>query len=165
MFETGEELAMFAMFDQMPGTVILSVLAIILVTTFFVTSSDSGSLVLEHLSTGGKHETPATGRVFWAASEGVVASTLLIAGGDAAVDALQAAAIASGLPFAVILLFMIYAVMQGLKKEYRILQSNEFEELIDDLEDKGEIVVTTETGDVVTEVRTRDDRVVNVGSD
>ncbi|AXR76839.1 BCCT family transporter [Natrarchaeobaculum sulfurireducens] len=164
-FETGEELAMFAMFDLMPGTVVLSVLAIILVTTFFVTSSDSGSLVLEHLSTGGKHETPATGRVFWAASEGLVASTLLIAGGDAAVDALQAAAIASGLPFAVILLFMIYAVMQGLKKEYRILQSNEFEELIDDLEDQGEIVVTTETGDLVTEVKTRDDRVINVGSD
>ncbi len=165
MFETGEELAMFAMFDLMPGTVVLSVLAIILVTTFFVTSSDSGSLVLEHLSTGGKHETPATGRVFWAASEGVVAATLLIAGGDAAVDALQAAAIASGLPFAVILLFMIYAVMQGLKKEYRILQSDDFEELIDDLEEQGEIVVTSETGDLVTEVRTRDDRVVNVGGD
>ncbi|WP_255190573.1 BCCT family transporter [Natronobeatus ordinarius] len=162
MFDVGLEVAMFAMFDAMPGTVILSILAIVLVTTFFVTSSDSGSLVLEHLSTGGKHETPAAGRVFWAASEGLVAAALLVAGGDAAIEALQAAAIASGLPFVVILLFMIYAVRQGLKREYRILQSDEFNELIDDLEDEDEVVVTTQRGDLVTEVRTRDDRVVDV---
>ncbi|MDJ1434681.1 BCCT family transporter [Halostagnicola sp. A-GB9-2] len=165
VFEVGEEVAMFAMFDLMPGTVLLSLLAIILVTTFFVTSSDSGSLVLEHLSTGGKHETPPAGRVFWAASEGLVAATLLIAGGDAAVEALQAAAIASGLPFTVILLFMIYAVMIGLRREYRLLQSDEFTELIDDLEEEEEIVVTSQTGDLVTHVRTREDRVIDVSDD
>ncbi|ELY70351.1 BCCT family transporter [Natronobacterium gregoryi] len=153
---------MFAMFDLMPGTIILSTIAIILVTTFFVTSSDSGSLVLEHLSTGGKHETPATGRVFWAASEGLVAAALLIAGGDAAVEALQAAAIASGLPFAVILLFMIYAVLQGLQTEYAILESDEFAEVVDELEEDNDVVVTTQRGDLVTEVKTRGDRVVDV---
>ncbi|ARS91198.1 BCCT family transporter [Natrarchaeobaculum aegyptiacum] len=162
MFEVGEELAMFAMFDLMPGTVILSAIAIVLVTTFFVTSSDSGSLVLEHLSTGGKHETPVSGRVFWAASEGLVAAALLVAGGDAAVEALQAAAIASGLPFAVILLFMIYAVMQGLQREYEILESDEFNELIEDLEGSDEVVVTTESRELVTEVRSTDDRVTDV---
>ncbi|SDQ55929.1 BCCT family transporter [Natronobacterium texcoconense] len=162
MFDVGEELAMFAMFDLMPGTIVLSALAIVLVTTFFVTSSDSGSLVLEHLSTGGKHETPATGRVFWAASEGLVASALLVAGGDAAVEALQAAAIASGLPFAIILLFMIYAVLKGLQTEYAILESDEFAEVIDELEDDNDVVVTTQRGDLVTEVRTSDDRVVDV---
>ncbi|MDG5759656.1 BCCT family transporter [Natronococcus sp. A-GB1] len=165
IFEVGEELAMFAMFDLMPGTLILSVLAIVLVTTFFVTSSDSGSLVLEHLSTGGKHETPPTGRVFWAASEGLVASTLLIAGGDAAVEALQAAAIASGLPFTLILLFMMYAVLIGLRREYKTLKSDEFAELIDDLEEDDEIVVTSQTGDLVTHVKTRDGTVVDVGDD
>ncbi|MDG5820470.1 BCCT family transporter [Natronococcus sp. A-GB7] len=165
VFEVGEEVAMFAMFELMPGTVILSLLAIVLVTTFFVTSTDSGSLVLEHLSTGGKHETPPAGRVFWAASEGLVAATLLIAGGDAAVEALQAAAIASGLPFTFILLFMMYAVLVGLRREYKTLQSDEFAELIEDLEDEDEIVVTSQTGDLVTHVRTREGTVVDVGDD
>ena len=165
VFEVGEEVAMFAMFELMPGTVILSMLAIVLVTTFFVTSTDSGSLVLEHLSTGGKHETPPAGRVFWAALEGLVAATLLIAGGDAAVEALQAAAIASGLPFTLILLFMMYAVLTGLRREYRTLQSDEFAELIDDLEEEDEIVVTSQTGDLVTHVKTRDGTIVDVGDD
>lgn len=156
---------MFAMFELMPGTVVLSVLAIVLVTTFFVTSSDSGSLVLEHLSTGGKHETPPAGRVFWAVSEGLVAATLLIAGGDAAVESLQAAAIASGLPFTLILLFMMYAVLTGLRREYRTLQSDEFTELIEDLQEEDEIVVRSRTGDLVTHVRTRDGTVVDVGDD
>ncbi|ELY53016.1 BCCT family transporter [Natronococcus jeotgali] len=165
VFETGEEVAMFAMFELMPGTVVLSVLAIVLVTTFFVTSSDSGSLVLEHLSTGGKHETPPAGRVFWAVSEGLVAATLLIAGGDAAVESLQAAAIASGLPFTLILLFMMYSVLTGLRREYRTLQSDEFTELIEDLQEEDEIVVRSRTGDLVTHVRTRDGTVVDVGDD
>ncbi|WP_418282399.1 BCCT family transporter [Halorubrum sp. DTA98] len=165
VFEVGEDTAMFAMFDLMPGTVILSLLAIVLVTTFFVTSSDSGSLVLEHLTTGGKHETPPTGRVFWAVSEGLVAATLLIAGGDAAISALQAAAITSGLPFTVILLFMMYAVMKGLQKEYRILNSDEFNDRVDELKENDNVVVTSRGSGIVTQVRTSDDAVVNVGDD
>ena len=165
VFEVGEDTAMFAMFDLMPGTVILSVLAVVLVTTFFVTSSDSGSLVLEHLSTGGKHETPPAGRVFWATSEGLVAIALLVAGGDAAINALQAAAIASGLPFTIILLFMIYAVMKGLQKEYRILNSDEFQERMDELREDDDVVVTSSGSNLVTQVRTKDDTVVDVGDD
>ena len=165
VFEVGEDTAMFAMFDLMPGTVILSILAVVLVTTFFVTSSDSGSLVLEHLSTGGKHETPPAGRVFWATANGVVAITLLVAGGDAAISALQAAAITSGLPFTVILLFMIYAVLKGLQKEYRILNSDEFNERMDELREDDDVVVTSRGGNFVTQVRSKDDTVVDMGDD
>ncbi len=167
LFESGEEVAMFAMFDAMPGTLILSTIAIVLVTTFFVTSADSGSLVLEHLSSGGKHETPTTGRVFWASSVGLVAIALLVAGGDTAIEALQAAAIASGLPFTVILLFMIYSVLKGLQNEYRILESDEFADVVDDLEDDNEIVVTTQSGELVTEIKPRSkaERVVETGDD
>ena len=153
----GEDTAMFAMFDLLPGTAILSILAIILVTTFFVTSSDSGSLVLEHLSTGGKHKTPATGRVFWASSEGAVAIALLVAGGEQALSALQAAAITSGLPFLIILLFMIFAIMQGLRKEFRIMQTNEFQERIDEIEEESDVVVRTSSGNIVTGIEDRED--------
>ena len=163
--EFGEQTAMFAMFAEMPGTVILSVLAIILVTTFFVTSSDSGSLVLEHLSTGGKHETPAAGRVFWALAEGAVAAALLVAGGAEALDALQAAAIASALPFLFILLFMIFAVWKGLQKEYRIMESREFKEYISDLEEDRDVVVKRTGGGVVSRVSTADSEVGEVADD
>ncbi|GAB7089831.1 BCCT family transporter [Halorubrum luteum] len=165
VFEVGEDTAMFAMFDLMPGTTILALIAVVLVTTFFVTSSDSGSLVLEHLSTGGKHETPPAGRVFWASTEGLVAIALLVAGGDTAIEALQAAAIASGLPFTFILLFMIYAVMKGLQKEYRILNSDEFSERMDELREDDDVVVTSSGSNLVTQVRSKDDTVVDVGDD
>ena len=165
VFEVGEDTAMFAMFDLMPGTTILALIAVVLVTTFFVTSSDSGSLVLEHLSTGGKHETPPAGRVFWASTEGLVAIALLVAGGDTAIEALQAAAIASGLPFTFILLFMIYAVMKGLQKEYRILNSDEFQERMDELREDDDVVVTSSGSNLVTQVRSKDDTVVDVGDD
>ena len=166
VFEVGGETAMFAMFDLMPATTILSLLAIFLVVTFFVTSADSGSLVLEHLSTGGKHETPPAGRVFWASASGLVAATLLIAGGEAAVSALQAAAISSGLPFLFILLFMMYAVLKGLQKEYRILNSDAFAEQIEELEDDDENVVVRRQGNnLVTKVSTGDERVVSSSDD
>ena len=160
IFEVGEELALFALLDMIPGTEVLALLSIVLVTTFFVTSSDSGSLVLEHLSTGGKHETPATGRVFWAFSEGAVASALLLAGGEGAVGALQAAAITSGLPFLFILLFMIYAVWIGLASELKIMNSDEFQERIDELKDESGVVVESNQAGMVTQISSSDEEVV-----
>ncbi|HCX64972.1 MAG TPA: glycine/betaine ABC transporter, partial [Eubacteriaceae bacterium] len=73
-----ESLALFAMLEHLPLTGILSFVGIILVTVFFVTSSDSGSLVVDHLTSGGKLDSPVPQRVFWAIMEGVVAATLLI---------------------------------------------------------------------------------------
>jgi choline/glycine/proline betaine transport protein len=110
-------IALFAMVDSLPLNSISSVVGIILVTVFFVTSSDSGSLVVDHLTSGGKLDSPVPQRVFWAVMEGVVAATLLIGGG---LTALQTASVITGLPFAIILLIMIYSLNEGLKQEYEV---------------------------------------------
>ena len=106
--------AMFVMFEQFPMTNVLSFVGIVLVTIFFVTSSDSGSLVVDHLTSGGKLDSPVPQRVFWAMMEGVVAAVLLIGGG---LGTLQTAAVSTGLPFAVILLLIIYALYIGFSQE------------------------------------------------
>ncbi|MFW6298412.1 MAG: BCCT family transporter [Bacillota bacterium] len=119
IIDTDYALALFAVVDNLPLSAILSVVGILLVTVFFVTSSDSGSLVVDHLTSGGKLDSPVPQRIFWAVMEGVVAATLLIGGGLAA---LQTASVITGLPFAMILLIMIYSLFQGLKQEHEVEQ-------------------------------------------
>jgi hypothetical protein len=87
---------------------------IILVTMFFVTSSDSGSLVVDSIASGGKPDAPVGQRIFWALLEGAVAAALLFAGG---LKALQSVVISAGLPFTVLLLFVIYSLYQAFQKE------------------------------------------------
>ncbi|WP_374962670.1 BCCT family transporter [Spongiibacter tropicus] len=106
--------AIFKVFDYLPMGNIASMLATLLVITFFVTSSDSGSLVIDIITSGGNHEPPTWQRVFWAVTEGVVAIALLLAGGLAA---LQSAAIASALPFTFIMLVICYGLHKGLRRE------------------------------------------------
>ncbi len=144
--------ALFGMYDQLPGTLILSIVSVLLIATFFITSSDSGSLVIDHLTSGGKHDAPVAMRIFWAITEGVVASTLLIAGGSEGLQALQAAAISTGLPFAFILVFMAYAIYKGLQTEYDVLESREFQDRVQEMAEEGEVVVDTEGGEVITDV-------------
>jgi choline/glycine/proline betaine transport protein len=125
---------MFAMLDAYPLSAITPLLAILLITTFFVTSSDSGSLVIDHLTSGGKTAVPRTQRIFWAVTEGAVASVLLIGGG---LTALQTASITTGLPFAAILLVMVYSLYVGLNTEYTILMSEEFRERASEIAESG----------------------------
>jgi len=106
--------AMFAMLDNFPLHQVLSGIAIILVVIFFVTSSDSGSLVVDHLTSGGKLDSPTGQRVFWAVMEGVVAAVLLIGGG---LTTLQTASVSTGLPFALVLLVGVYSLYIGLNQE------------------------------------------------
>ena len=115
--EVDVSIALFAMLEHLPLTRFLSVIGIILVTVFFITSSDSGSLVVDHLTSGGKLDSPVPQRVFWAVMEGVVAATLLIGGG---LTALQTASIITGLPFALLLLFIIYSLNAGFSQEYEV---------------------------------------------
>ena len=105
---------MFVFLQSYPLTEISSFLAIILVTVFFVTSSDSGSLVVDHLTSGGKLTSPTTQRIFWALLEGVIAAVLLLGGG---LSTLQSVAISTGLPFAIIILFIIYSLYVGFSEE------------------------------------------------
>ncbi|MCP3176443.1 BCCT family transporter [Desulfuromonas sp. KJ2020] len=104
-------LALFKLYERLPFTSIVSFVTVILIITFFVTSSDSGSLVIDSLASGGVAHTPAWQRAFWAITEGVVASTLLIAGG---LNALQTMTIASALPFAVIMLIAALGMWRAL---------------------------------------------------
>ncbi len=110
-------LAMFSMLENLPLSEIMSSLAILLVLVFFVTSSDSGSLVIDGITAGGKEDAPVTQRVFWATMEGVIAGTLLFGGGAEALGALQAGAVTAGLPFTVVLIFMCLSLYKGLNRE------------------------------------------------
>jgi BCCT family betaine/carnitine transporter len=108
------ELSLFGMLSELPLTAITSTIGIILVVVFFVTSSDSGSLVIDTITAGGKVDAPVPQRVFWATFEGAVAITLLLGGG---LNALQAMVISTGLPFTLILLAMCVTIVQGLRSE------------------------------------------------
>jgi len=93
---------------------LLKGLSIILTVLYFVTSSDSGSLVVDLIAANGQ-EAHVVQRVFWAVSEGAVAVALLQAGGTQSLKALQAVSIIAGLPFTVILMFMCTALWRALK--------------------------------------------------
>ena len=110
-------LVLFQMLETMPFAELASGVAIILLITFFVTSSDSGSLVIDSISAGGKIDAPIPQRVFWASVEGLVAGTLLVGGGATALASLQAGAVATGLPFALVLLACCFSLYKGLRSE------------------------------------------------
>ncbi len=109
-----ESVAMFAVLDVLPFSLVTTVVTIFVITVFFVTSSDSGSFVIDMIASGGSLNPPVGLRIFWALSEGAVAAVLLLAGG---LGALQAGAIATGLPFTVVLLIVMAGVFKGLRSE------------------------------------------------
>ena len=110
------ELSLFAMLESLPLASITSTLGIVLVIVFFVTSSDSGSLVIDTITAGGKVDAPVPQRVFWCTFEGLVAIALLIGGG---LGWLQAMVISTGLPFTVVLLLMCWCILKGLMQEHK----------------------------------------------
>ncbi|QBI20953.1 BCCT family transporter [Egibacter rhizosphaerae] len=117
MEEGGDEVAMFAMLDAFPLSLLTAIVAMLVVIFFFVTSSDSGSFVIDILTSGGNPDPPVPTRIFWAVSEGLVAAVLLWAGGEFALDALQAGAVATGLPFTIVLLVVVVGLIKGLRTE------------------------------------------------
>jgi len=117
-------LALFQMLAELPLTAITSFLAIVLVLVFFITSSDSGSLVIDSITAGGKLDAPVPQRVFWAIMEGLIAGALLYGGGEQALNALQAGAITTGLPFTVVLLVMCFSLYKGLSAERKLMTAN-----------------------------------------
>ena len=106
--------ALFGFLKELPGYAIVSPIALVLIVIFFVTSSDSGSLVIDTITAGGKMDAPVSQRVFWCTLEGLVAIALLLGGGLAA---LQGAAVSTGIPFTLVLLGMMYCVYIALKSE------------------------------------------------
>ncbi|MGE4518211.1 MAG: BCCT family transporter [Desulfobacteraceae bacterium] len=109
--QSDHALALFKLYERLPFSSLISLVTVFLIITFFVTSSDSGSLVIDSLSAGGRDDSPVWHRSFWAITEGVVASTLLLAGG---LKALQTMAVATALPFAVIMLIAALGMWRAL---------------------------------------------------
>ncbi|WP_295044997.1 BCCT family transporter [uncultured Paracoccus sp.] len=108
------ELALFRMLDQLPLYAITAPLSLLLIVVFFVTSSDSGSLVIDSITAGGKLDAPVAQRVFWCTFEGLVAIALLLGGG---LNALQGAAVSMGVPFTLVLLAMAWCLYLALRSE------------------------------------------------
>ncbi|MQY46848.1 BCCT family transporter [Rhizobiales bacterium RZME27] len=105
---------LFRFFEYLPLPAITSTLAVILVSIFFITSADSGALVVDSIAAGGETQTTTGQRVFWCAMEGVVAGCLLLAGG---LTALQSATVASALPFAVVMLALVLSLYLGMRED------------------------------------------------
>ena len=112
--QNNQAIALFKLLENLPFTEFVSSLTVLLIITFFVTSSDSGSLVIDSLAAGGRSDTPWWQRSFWVVTEGAVASVLLLAGG---LTALQTAAIVSALPFAIIILISMFGMWRALRIE------------------------------------------------
>ncbi|TAJ14611.1 BCCT family transporter [Marinilabiliaceae bacterium JC017] len=115
--------AIYHLLEQYPFPFISSILTVLLVASFFVTSSDSGSLVVDTLTSGGKLDAPVGQKIFWASMEGVIAIALLMGGG---LMALQTANILTALPFAFILLVMCYSLYKTLNEDYSAIKKIEY---------------------------------------
>ncbi|MGF1687422.1 BCCT family transporter [Photobacterium japonica] len=116
VFNAELPLKLFAMLDVMPLTEITSLVGIVLVVVFFITSADSGSLVIDTIAAGGKVDAPTAQRVFWCTFEGLVAIALMLGGGLAAA---QAMAVTTGFPFTIVLLIATVSLVKGLMDEPR----------------------------------------------
>ena len=114
---TDISLSLFHVYDAMPYGKVLSVLSIILVLIFFITSSDSGSLVIDSITSGGKIDAPVPQRIFWATVEGTIAGVMLWVGGTEVLQALQAGVVTTALPFTFVLLIMCVSLIKGLNSE------------------------------------------------
>ena len=107
--------ATFQLLETFPLTSVTVALAVCIVITFFVTSSDSASLVVDIITAGGHLDPPRIQRIFWATMEGVIAAVLLLGGG---LLALQTAVVTTGLPFALVLLLLSFSLVRGMGQDH-----------------------------------------------
>ena len=126
--ESDIAISLFEMFNYLTSSgilqMLLSIVAVTAVMIFFVTSSDSGSLVVSSLTSSGRSNVPKKQRVFWAFLEGIIAISVLLIGGEAALNTLQSAAIILGLPFSIILLIIIFSLAKELQRSYKRYSHN-----------------------------------------
>ena len=144
LFQMIQDLASFFTLPFIRGLValVLSMIGTILVISFFITSSDSGSIVVNSIASSGKINTPRGQRVFWAAIEGLIAAVLLVIGGSHALSALQAAVIITGLPFALVLAAISISLISSLQVTYkRQKRVRDTKQIVGVIEDKTDIDV------------------------
>jgi choline/glycine/proline betaine transport protein len=116
-YDQANAIAVYSFLETLPFAILLKGLAVIVVTIFFVSSSDSASYVVDLLTSGGHQEPPTWQRIFWASAEGLTAGILLYAGGSEVLKGLKAGVVSFGLPFCALILIMIYALLKALRAE------------------------------------------------
>lgn len=114
---TDISLTLFHVYEQLPLGSTISIMSIVLILIFFITSADSGSLVIDSITAGGKVDAPVLQRIFWATIGGAIAAVMLWVGGSEALQALQSGVVATALPFSFVLLLMCVSLIQGLRTE------------------------------------------------
>lgn len=107
--------ALYVFLDKFPFAIILKLLGLALISSFIITSVDSGALVVDSITSGGRLKTPKLQRIIWACASGLIAAVLLYGGG---LNALQTVVTISGLPFAILLLVMVFSLHRGIKEDY-----------------------------------------------
>lgn len=107
--------ALYVFFDKFPIAIVLKSLGVVLICSFIITSADSGAIVVNSITSGGKLNTPSFQRVIWAVATGVIAGVLMYGGG---LDALQTVVTISGLPFAILLVMMCFSLYRGVNEDY-----------------------------------------------
>jgi choline/glycine/proline betaine transport protein len=117
--KVGVEQSLFTILGDLPWGTVFSVVGILLVAIFFITSSDSGSMVVDMLASGGHPNPPTWSRVLWSLVEGAVAIALLLAGG---LNSLQSASLATAVPFTIVLLLMLWSTFRALKVDAQVLR-------------------------------------------
>ncbi|MCC9620551.1 BCCT family transporter [Thalassospira sp. MA62] len=110
--------AIFRFLELMPMTKAITSIVLVMIVIWFVTSSDSGSFVIDMLTAGGEANPPRIQRLFWATTEGLIAAVLLVAGG---LSALQAAAVVAGFPFAFVMIVMMYSLLRALGRDHLVM--------------------------------------------
>lgn len=120
---TSISLATFQMLENLPFAELTTAVGILLVLVFFITSSDSGSLVIDSITAGGKLDSPVSQRVFWAVLQGLIAGVLLYGGGKDALNALQAGTVITGIPFTIVLIFISISLFKGLASHRKAEQA------------------------------------------
>lgn len=114
--------ALYVFFDKFPLAIVLKSLGVILICSFIITSADSGALVVNSITSGGKLKTPPFQRVIWAVATGVIAAVLMYGGG---LNALQTVVTISGLPFAILLIMMCFSLYRGMNEDFEKSQRKE----------------------------------------
>ncbi|MEX0913748.1 MAG: BCCT family transporter [Demequina sp.] len=130
--EIDSTMSLFTLLQGLPAGTVVSAGVIILIALFFVTSSDSGSLVVSLLTSSGKGDPPTWIRIFWGIVEGLVAAALLVAGG---LGALQTASIIAALPFSIVMLLMMWATIKSFSKEHDNYEFEDRQEFVEEVGD------------------------------
>ncbi|MGO1562263.1 MAG: BCCT family transporter [Actinomycetaceae bacterium] len=150
---------LFQVLADYPLGTVFAVIGVILVAVFFITSSDSGSLVVDMLASGGHPNPPRWSRVLWAVLEGMIAAALLLAGGKDGLESLQAASLMTALPFVVILLLMAWANIRALTVDAWVLEREERMRVLDNASDHITAELTSKLDEYPELARYVDDRI------